>query len=106
MEIYTEDGVYIPFDVCGKIKSSWMTVNDAILDHFEQHMVFAAGAVWLWMVLGTCDKEYLVPHADLFHMIPPSSDTMAWNRSWQDTAAIMCRSLCAAVSRDAYAREL
>lgn len=106
VDIYTESGVYIPFDVYGKRESRWLNANDALLADFEQHTVFADGAVWLWMVLGICDKQYLVPSADLFHLIPPSSDIMAWDRPWQDTATIMCKSLCAAVARDEYAREV
>ena len=103
--VYPDSGAYIPFDVYGKRESRWLNASDAILRDFEQHMSYEAGAVWLWLVLGTCDKQYLVPRAELFHLIPPSPDLMAWDRPWQDTAAIMCISLCVAVARDEYAKE-
>jgi hypothetical protein len=103
--VYAESGVYIMFDVYGRRESRWLNASDAILRDFEQHTSYEAGAVWLWLVLGTCDNQYLVPRADMFHLIPPPPDLMAWDRPWQDTAAIMCRSLAAAVMRDEYAKE-
>lgn len=105
-ESYTDSGVYIPFELYGRREQRWLNANPAMREDFEQHMVFAADAIWLWMVLGSCDKEYLIPKGDLFHLIPPSPNIMAWDRPWQDTAAIMCRSLCDAVARDEYAREV
>lgn len=103
---YDESGVYIRFDAGGRLSHRWLDVVNAIDAELEQHRAYADGAVWLWSVLGTCDKQYLVPDPSLFHLIPPGTDSMAWDRPWQAIAAIMCKSLCAAIARDEYAREL
>lgn len=104
--VYAESGVYMPFRVYGRCEQRWLNTSDAILPDFEQHTVFAEGAVWLWLVLGTCDKEYLVPKAELFHLLPLDQQVMAWNQPWRTTAATMCETLAAAIARDEYAREV
>lgn len=105
MEIYAESGVYIQFDVGSKREGRWLNSLDATSAKCEQHTVYADNAIWLWMVLGTCARQYLVPNADLFHLIPASLDIRPWDRPWQQIAAIMCKSLCNAVARDEYSRE-
>lgn len=103
MEVYTEFGVYVPFYKNGGCKSYWLDASDAILADFEQHTVFASGAVWLWLILGTCAKECLIPKADLFYWIPAEQQVGVCSQPWQTTAAIMCTTLAAAVARDEYA---
>jgi len=97
-DCYGGAGTFIPV---GKV-SRYMTVSDAILADFEQHMVFAPEAVWLWLVLGAIVEGCLVPKAEVFNVLPPAHQAAACSQDWRLTAAVMCAAFCEAISRDEY----
>jgi len=99
---YESTGVFIPI---GR-DSRYLDVSDASLSDFEQHMVFAPGAVWLWLNIGAIVAGCLVPKAELFNVFPLVHQLAAHRQEWRITAAAVCEAFCEAISRDEYAKAM
>lgn len=97
---YDSAGTFIPV---GKA-SRYMTVSVARLSDFEQHMVFAPEAVWVWLPIGAIVEGCLVPKAEVFNVLPPSHQSAACSQDWRLTATVLCETFCEAIYRDEYGR--
>lgn len=102
IESYETANTFIPING----RSYYLDVTNTILEDFEQHMVFASGAVWLWLSIGTVVEGCLIPKADLFKVLPLEHQVAAHAQDWRITAAAMCEVICEGISRDEYARAM